>query len=119
MNGVDTHSEGPGQPINPATQARPSSSAISSILGVFAGTGRGALIGGIVGTCVCFLVMMTYLGYDLATGGVRGLTPGAVVATLVSGAAWLGAASLIGGGSVGAFLGAMVGAFFPIRRGPR
>jgi hypothetical protein len=56
-----------------------------------------------VGTGVCFLFLMVWLAYDLVIGG----------------ALWCLASSLVGVGIVGAFLGAIVGTFFPVRRGSR
>jgi hypothetical protein len=42
-----------------------------------------------------------------------------MAATLALGALWFGLISLAFGGVVGSILGAMVGAFFPVRRGRR
>ena len=56
---------------------------------------------------------------DLVMGRGPRLPPGAMVATLAAGALWCLASSLWGGGIVGAFLGAIVGTFFPVRRGSR
>ena len=72
-----------------------------------------------MGTGVCFLFLMVWLAYDLVMGRGPRLPPGAMVATLAAGALWCLASSLVGGGIVGAFLGAIVGTFFPVRRGSR
>ena len=119
MSGPASHSTEPGRPIEPVAPPGPSARAISSVLGVFAGTWRGAGIGAVVGTGVCFLFLMVWLAYDLVMGRGPRLPPGAMVATLAAGALWCLASSLWGGGIVGAFLGAIVGTFFPVRRGSR
>jgi hypothetical protein len=72
-----------------------------------------------VGTGVCFLFLMVWLAYDLVMGRGPRLSAGAMVGTLIGGALWCLASSLVGGGIVGAFLGAIVGTIFPIRRGSR
>jgi hypothetical protein len=60
---------------------------------------------------------MFFLAYDLVMGSRHQLPAGAMLATLAFGAVWCLVSSLVGGGTVGAFLGAMVGTFFPARRG--
>src|SRR4051794_20855801 len=87
----------------------PSRTTLSGVIGVFAGTARGARIGAGIGFCACFLVMMSYLVYDAASNRDPGMTPGAVLAALLVGAAWFGLVSVGLGGVVGAALGAMVG----------
>jgi hypothetical protein len=72
-----------------------------------------------VGTGVCFLILMVYLAYDLIMGSGHQLPPGEMAAILAYGAVWCLASSLAGGCPVGAFLGAIVGTFFPVRRGSR
>ena len=103
MSGPASDSTEPGRPIEPVAPPSPSARAISSVLGVFAGTGRGAGIGAVVGTGVCFLFLMVWLAYDLVMGRGPRLPPGAMVATLIGGALWCLASSLVGGGIVGGF----------------
>jgi hypothetical protein len=42
-----------------------------------------------------------------------------IVGAVILAAVWVGFASVMGGGLVGAILGAIVGTLFPVRRGPR
>ncbi len=119
MRGPENHPDGPGRPIESQDKPRPSGKALSSALGVFAGSGRGARIGAVVGTCGCFLVMMVYTVHDSVARGDGGMPLDATMIGWVFVAVWFLVISLIGGGVGGAILGAMVGAFLPVRRGPR
>jgi hypothetical protein len=119
MSSPDTRSDESGRPIEPVAPASPSARAISSVLGVFAGTGRGAGIGAAIGTCVCFFSLMAYTVYDVVMGGGQWLPADAMIAALALGAVWFLFISLGAGGIGGAILGAMIGSLFPIRRGPR
>ena len=76
-------------------------------------------IGATVGTCGCFLVMMASAIFDSVTRGDDVMPLGATLIAWVFVAVWFLVVSLMLGGVGGAFLGAMVGAFFPVRRGPR
>jgi hypothetical protein len=90
--------------------------ALRQVLGVLARTGRGAQIGATVGTCGCFTVMMAYaVRYAMARGHV-GMPPSATLVAWAFLAVWFLVVSLMFGGIGEAFLGAMVGAFFPVRR---
>jgi phosphotransferase system glucose/maltose/N-acetylglucosamine-specific IIC component len=119
MSRPASHSAEPGRPTEPVAPSRASARAISSALGVFAETGRGAGIGAIIGTCVCRISLMANTAYDAVMGGGHRLPPDAMVATLALGAAWFLVLSLVACGINGAILGAMIGASFPIRRSPR
>jgi hypothetical protein len=115
MSSPGSNSDEPRRPNAPVEQPNPSARGVSAVLGVFTGTGRGAVIGAIVGTGACFLFLMVYLAYDLLMGNGQRLPPGTMVATLALGAVWCLASSLVGGGTVGALLGAIVGTLFPVR----
>lgn len=119
MSRPGSNSDEPGRPDVPVAQPDPSARAIATVLSVITGTGRGAVIGAIVGTAACFLFLMVYLAYDLLRGNGHRLPPGVMVATLATGAIWCLASSVVGGGSVGVFLGAIIGTFFPVRRDSR
>jgi hypothetical protein len=89
------------------------------IKSVFRGTARGAKIGAVAGACGGFLLMNGVLLYDLLTGGARALNGGAVVVAWLFGELVYGIPSMTFGGMTGAFLGAIVGTLFPVRRSGR
>ena len=69
-----------------------------------------------MGTCVCFMAMMAYAVRDAMARGHGGMPPGATLTVWAFLALWFLIVSLTLGGVGGAILGAMAGAFFPVRR---
>jgi len=113
VSGPEIQSEGSGWTAGQAAGPRASEEILRQVLGVFAGTGRGTRIGAAVGTCGCFLVMMASAIFDSVTRGDGGMPLGATLFGWVFVAVWFLVVSPMLGGAV---LGAMVGAFFPVRR---
>ena len=116
VSGPEIHPDERSRTAEPAAGPRPSKEALRQVLGVFAGTGRGARIGATVGTCGCFLALMAYAVRDAMARGHDGMPPGATLIAWAFLAVWFLVVSLIFGGVGGAVLGAMAGAFFPVRR---
>jgi hypothetical protein len=112
----EIHPDERSQTAEQAAGPRPPEKALRQVLGVFAGTGRGARIGATVGTCVCFTALMAYAIRDAMARGHDGMPPGATLVVWAFVALWFLIVSLALGGVGGAILGAMAGALFPIRR---
>jgi hypothetical protein len=118
MSDSESHPDRPGRSAGPAASTRTSGKNLSTIFGVFAGTGRGAGIGAAVGTCGCFLAMLAFAIEDSPAEVDDGMPLGARLIAWAFVAAWFLVVSLVFGGVGGAILGAMAGASFPVRRGP-
>jgi hypothetical protein len=116
VSGPEIHPDERNGTAEQAAGHRPSETALRQVLGVFAGTGRGARIGATVGTCGCFMAMMAYAVRDAMARGHDGLPPGATLIAWTFLAVWFLVVCLMFGGVGGAILGAMAGAFFPVRR---